>query len=105
MNMLFDIWIRDNGQVTYTPEQDLLFETIWNYAYDRIAFLVDEIESEEAASTKPPAIVIHLLQRPYAIQPHGYSDKLHDRICGCFNDRDAELMWKDVEEKIKSLWN
>ena len=105
MNMLFDIWIRDNRQVMYTAEQDLFFETVWKYAYDRIAFLVDEIEKEESKATKPPAIVIHLLQRPYAIQPPGYNNKLHNRIVGCINDHDAEIMWKEVEEKIKTLWN
>jgi len=36
MRVMFDIWIRDSGKgVKYTPEQEILFETIFNYIYDR----------------------------------------------------------------------
>lgn len=104
--MLFDIWIRDNGTVTYTPEQELLFKTIWEYVYDRIAFLATEMDSEEDGEVQPKkAVVIYLLERPNKIQPKGYSDRLCEKINGCFNERDAELLWKSVADKLTSFLN
>ena len=103
--MFFDVWVKDSGNVIYTQEQELLFEVVWKYIYDRIAFLIDEIEEEENKALEPPAIMIYLLQKPYAIQPRGYSDRLNEKIVGCFNERDVEIMWKSVEDKIMAYWN
>ena len=105
MNLTFDVWIKYGDEAKHSPEQKLLLRTIWDYAYNRISLLVDEIEEEERKDNKPKAIVIYLMRRPHVIRPRGYSDELTQRIIECFNDKDAELMWNSVGEKLLSLMN
>lgn len=109
MNVIFDVWIRDNGRVKYTPEQEIFFETIFNYIYDRVHHIIDEIDAEEEAGEKngekPKAIIVYILKRPYAIQPARYSDKLHNRIVGCFNENDARLLWESVATALITFNN
>jgi hypothetical protein len=105
MNMIFDIWIKHGGKMNQNVEEKLLLKTIWEYAYGRVALLIDEIEAEERNDKSPKAIIIYLMKRPYAIQPNGYSDKFHDKIVECFNDRDAEIMWASVANKLSAFMN
>ena len=105
MNMIFDVWINYRGKLNHSAEQKLLLKTIWEYAYGRVALLVDEIEEEEKEDKYSKAIVIYLMKRPYSIQPRGYSDKLTEKIIGCFNDNDAKIMWESVADKLLSFMN
>ncbi len=108
MRVIFDIWIRDEFEGKYSPEQEVLFETVFNYIYDRVHHIIDEIDAEEALGDKegnPRAIIVYLLKKPYAIQPARYSDKLHNRIIGCFNENDARLLWESVADALLSFMN
>lgn len=106
MNVLFDVWGKfGTGEGIYTPEEESVFESIYNYIYDRIVFMWDEIEEEERQGESQKAILVYLLESPMKIQPRGYSEKLHNRIVDCFNERDAELLWKSVENSLKRLLN
>lgn len=105
MHVLFDVWGKFGVEANYSPEEQIAFEAIYNYIYDRIVFMWDEIEAEEKDETVQKAIVVYLLEKPMKIQPRGYSDKLHNRIVGCFNENDAELLWKSVANDLKRLLN
>ncbi|HZK70598.1 MAG TPA: hypothetical protein VFD03_03630 [Clostridia bacterium] len=109
MNMFFDVWIRDKGSLKYTTAQELAFETILNYVYDRISPLIDEIEVEELIDESDgrisKAVVIYLLNDPKAIQPRGYSDQLCNKINSCFNENDGKVLWESVENALSSLMN
>ena len=107
MRVVFDVWIRDNGKRIYTPEEEVLFESIFNYIYDRIHLFIDEIDNEELTEDpkRPHAIMVYLLQEPYAIQPNGYSELLCEKIVGSFNENDNQLLWESVEKSILSLLN
>ena len=106
MNIFFDLDIKFLGFFDKClPEEQAALQAIWNYVYDRIVFLIDEIELEEAQSDNPKAIMIYLMNDPKAIQPNGYSQKLCDKINGCFNENDRELLWKSVETAIKPFLN
>ena len=61
MRVIFDVWIGDNGQVKYTPEQEILFESVFNYIYDRVHHIIDEIDKEEAEeqSGESKAIIVY----------------------------------------------
>lgn len=104
MNILFDVWLRDNGKVKYTFEQEVLFETVWNYVHDRIAYLADDMDDEENDEDPPTkSVMIYLAIPTPAIQPKGYSRTLTDKINGSFNEFDNLIMWKSVEDKLKSF--
>lgn len=107
MRVIFDVWIRDNGKVIYTQEQQALFEAIFNYIYDRVHLFIDEIDREEAEEkeTEPKAIIVYLLKHPYAIQPARYSDKLHNKIVGSFNENDTQLLWQSVAKAVTTFMN
>lgn len=108
MRVIFDVWIRDNGKVKYTPEQEILFKTIYEYIYDRVHHIIDEIDQEEAnekPGDKPKAIIVYLLKKPYAILPTLYSEKLHNRIVGSFNENDARLLWESVAQALITFMN
>ena len=105
MNVLFDVWAKFGTDAKYTPEEEIAFETIYNYIYDRIVFMWDEIEAEEKDETIHKAIIVYLLERPMKIYPKGYSEKLHNMIIGCFNENDAELLWKSVALYLSRLLN
>ena len=107
MRILFDVWIRDNGSVVYTQEQEALFEAVHHYIYDRLYLLIDEIDKEELREDedKPKAIIVYLLKHPYAIQPARYSDELSARIIGSFNEKDAQLLWESVAKALSTFQN
>ena len=106
MNIFFDLDIKFPGIYEKSkPEEKLALETIWNYVYDRVILLYDEIEKEESIDDKPKAIMIYLMNDPRAIQPRGYSDALCDKINGCFNENDAKLLWDSVDKALQSLLN
>jgi hypothetical protein len=106
MNLLFDIWIKYPDYKDYKPEEELAIKTIWEYVYDRIFLLIDEMEAEENNGNGiSKAVVIYLMNVPKAIQPRGYSDKLCDKINACFNENDGKLMWESVEQSLKGLMN
>lgn len=106
MRMLFDIWIKFPGYNDYKPEEEVALETIWNYVYDRVYPLIEEIEKEEAVEDGiSKAIIIYLMNEPKAIQPRGYSDQLCKKINSCFNENDGKLLWLSVENALSGLMN
>ena len=106
MNIFFDLDIKYPGFFNKCkPEEQAALQTIWNYVYDRIVYLDNEIEAEEQDKSVSKAIVIYLMKHPYAIQPRGYSQRLSDKINGLFNENDAKLLWESVEKALKSFLN
>ena len=108
MNLLFDIWIKYPGYKNYTPEEEQVLKTIWDYVYDRIYLLIPDIENEEINTKtpeKPPAVIIYLMNKPTAVQPRGYSDALCDKIIKCFNENDGRILGKMIVGKLQSLLN
>jgi hypothetical protein len=107
MNILFDIWINNStipAPYKFTPEEESGLQTIWIYIYDRVALLIDEIEKEENESSEyKKAIVIYLLNKPMAIQAHGYSERLTEKIYSCINENDVKTLWQTVENKLSSF--
>lgn len=57
------------------------------------------------APIKPKAIIVYLLKHPYAIQPARYSDKLHNKIVGSFNENDTQLLWESVAKAVSTFLN
>ncbi len=107
MRVIFDVWIRDKFEGKYKPEEEILFESVFNYIYDRVHHIIDEIDEEEEHEEpgKSKAIIVYLMEKPAKIVPARYSEKLTDRILGCFNENDAKLMWGSVANEIRKLWN
>jgi len=69
--------------------------------------IFEEIDQEEESEPikNSRMIMVYLLQKPYAMQPRGYSEKLHNRIVGCFNENDAKLLWESVGDAISKFMN
>lgn len=105
MNIFFDLEIDGLDITTCSLEEQTALETIWNYVYDRIFVLIDEIENEETANEKPKAIVIYLMGKQRAVQPGGYSKDLNEKILNCFNENDAKLLWEKVNESLLRFMN
>jgi hypothetical protein len=105
MNVLFDVWAKHGLEAKYSPEEEVAFEAIYNYIYDRIVFMWDEIEAEEKDESNQKAVMVYLLEQPMKIQPIGYSEKLHEKIVGCFNEKDADLLWESVAEALRRFLN
>ena len=105
MIVLFDIWLRDNGKVIYTQQQEAMFEAIFNYIYDRVHLFIDQIDKEEEDKSTPRAIMVYLLVKPYSMQPRGYSEILHNKIVGSFNEKDVELLWESVAKAVSTFMN
>jgi len=105
MRVLFDVWVKFGADINnYTESESQVFESIYKYIYDRIVFMWDEIELEETTNQKC-AIMVYLMESPMKIQPRGYSDKLTERVLGCFNDNDAALLWDSVDRDLKKFLN
>jgi len=104
MNVLFDVWALYENDHVYTDLEERMFESIYNYIHDRILILDNEIEKEEI-SNKDAAILVYLCTDPKAILPKGYSEKLTNRILGCFNENDVSLLWQSVENDVKTMLN
>ena len=106
MNIFFDVHILNPSlHNTATIKQNTLLETVYNYVYERISILKDEIEKEELECNnfKKPAIVIYLKNK--TIKACNYSQTTHDKIVSCFNKNDADIMWSRVNEAIQNLMN
>ena len=106
MNIFFDLDIKFPGFYDKcSKEEQIALEAILNYVYDRVVFIHNEIEEEENQDKTPKAIMIYLMQSPRAIQPRGYSKELSGKIIGCFNDKDAELLWQSSDNALKRFLN
>lgn len=106
MNILFDLEIKFPELFqNCKPEEETALRTIWEYVYDRVAFLANEMDAEEKMDDKGKALVIYLMNKPKAIQPRGYSDSLCNKLIGCFNENDARLLWESVDKALSSLLN
>jgi hypothetical protein len=106
MNIIFDVWVLPNYKKKFSVEQEKMLQAIWHFVYDKIFYLMDEIETEEHGYKKEQRhIMVYLTTKPKKIEPHGYSDKLIDKINGSFNEKDSELMWQSVIDALQSLLN
>lgn len=105
MNIIFDVHLLNPSlPQTATIEQNTLLNKVYEYVESRIKILREEIDFEESQGLGK-ATVIYIAKKPNAIQPRGYSDKLCDKINGCFNEKDSELMWKSVVDALLILLN
>lgn len=104
MIVLFDVWAKFGADKVYSDIEERIFESVYNYIHDRILILDKEIELEEIQNSEA-AILVYLMTEPKAIVPKGYSDKLTNRILGCFNENDTNLLWQSVGNDLKAMLN
>jgi hypothetical protein len=104
MNVIFDIWILNpNHEKGYTKEEELIFKTAYEFVYDRVVYLYDEItdEEEKTTSPKPPCILVEFKRR--RISFHGYSERLIEKLKGSFNENDGELLAQRFDKAFDYL--
>jgi|ERR1700743_857414 len=96
MIILFDLWVL-NPDENYSPEEKIMFNTIHEFVHDRIVFLYDEITKEEEERKKDsPCIMIELIRKRLSF--NGYSPELTQKLKGCFNNNDWELLGKRFDD-------
>lgn len=103
MKVVFDLWVlNENHEKGYTVEQELMFKTFYEFIYDRLVYLWNEIEAEE--KDKPNGsicIMVELLKK--IISFHGYSESLTEKLKGSFNERDGALLAQRFDEAFNYL--
>ena len=105
MIILFDVWNKFGATAKYSPEEEIVFKSVYDFIYDRIYFMDAEIEKEENEATDTIGIFVYLMSSPMIVLPVGYSNKLHNRIVGSFNENDVRILWESVQDSITRFLN
>lgn len=103
MRVMFDLWALYPDKIkTMTFEEQKVFETIFNFIYDRILILDNEITQEEAGTKDSDVfIMVEILNKKIVF--HGYSESLKERLMGCFNENDEKILQERFAEAFAFL--
>lgn len=102
--IFFDLWLLDenNQLANISYEEEIMFETIFNFVFERIALLEAEIDKEEKEDPqKSSCIMIEILRK--RISFNGYSDILTEKLKSCFNQRDEQILALRFDEAFRYL--
>lgn len=102
MNIRVDVWEKFPGY-EYQPSEESAFRAIWNFVYDRVFVLLEEIEKEESADKNQKVIMIYLMNHPKRIQCTGYSNALTKKINMSFNETDVSLLLRSAENVLSGV--
>ena len=103
MKLLFDLWVLHPEKIKEaSPEEELVFETIWNFVHDRIYILDKEIGMEEELyKENDPCILIEIIKKRLSF--NGYSDELTEKLKSCFTENDEKILAMRFEEAFSYL--
>ena len=94
MTIIFDLDVLDQKAMQdLSYEEEKVFETIFNFVYERIKPLESEIDKEEEmyfSKKNPMCIMIEIIRKRVAF--NGYSKELVDKLKGCFTENDSEIL-------------
>lgn len=73
------------------PAEEKVFETFFNFVYDRIYLLDAEIEKEEISDpSESKAIIVEILKRRISFKD--YSPELTEKLQSCFTEHDHKIL-------------
>jgi hypothetical protein len=107
MNILFEKLIRNPELIDqFTAEDEIFFNSIYDYVEGRLMPLKEQIEKEEQLETyeNPICIIIFF---PVGIKFNGYSKSLTSKMNHSFDnaDNDIAAMYLKMSERLKQLLN
>ncbi|MGH2565660.1 MAG: hypothetical protein ACRDE8_09845 [Ginsengibacter sp.] len=105
MTILFDLDVLDRERMQRLSfEEEKIFETIFNFVFERIKPLENEIDKEEKeldSAENPMCIMIEIIRKRVAF--NGYSERLIEKLKQCFNENDSEILALRFDEAFSYL--
>jgi len=87
-----------------SPTDEKVFETFYNFVYDRVYILDAEIQKEEDADpTESKAIIIELVKQRITFKD--YSPELTAKLQHCFTEHDYKILELRFKEAFGNLGN
>lgn len=105
MRLLIDLWVLEEQDSTkkLSLDEETFLKTIWEFVYDKVYHLEQEIDKEEEKETEenPMCIMIEVIRKRLSF--NGYSQELRDKLMGCFDENTQQQLNERLEQAFAFL--